>query len=76
MLVQLILYWGMAMAREAWPNALNVQLFNSKVGVYFRGGLFPWEFISYLKWSGIFFREGFFSATGKKYTLYGAGFTG
>ena len=25
--------WGMAMAREAWPNALNAQLFNSKVGV-------------------------------------------
>ena len=37
---------GMAMAREAWPNALNSQLFNSKVGVYFRGGLFPWGFIS------------------------------
>ena len=27
----------MAMTREAWQNA---QLFNSKVGVYFRGGLF------------------------------------
>ena len=29
------------MAREAWPNALNAQLFNWKVGVYFRGVLFP-----------------------------------
>ena len=34
------------MAREAWPNVLNAQLFNSKVVVYFRGGLFPWGFIS------------------------------
>ena len=34
----------MAMASEAWPNALCAQLFNSKLGVYFRGG-----FISYLK---------------------------
>ena len=38
--------WGMAIAREAWPNALNAQLFNSKVGIYFRGVLFMWEFIS------------------------------
>ena len=51
------------MAREAWPNALNAQLFNSKVGVYFRGGLFPWGFISYLKRSG-FFSEGFLSVLG------------
>ena len=48
------------MAREAWPNALNAQLFNSKAGDYFRGGLFPWGFISYLKRSGVFFRGGFF----------------
>ena len=34
----------MALAREAWTNALNPQLFNSQVGVYFRGGLFPWGF--------------------------------
>ena len=34
------------MAHEAWPNALNAQPFNRKVGVYFRGGLFPWGFIS------------------------------
>ena len=53
------------MAREAWPNALNAQLFNSQVGVYFRGGLFPWGFISVgvyflskTKW--FFFRGGFF----------------
>ena len=52
--------WGMAMAREAWPNALNAQFFNSKVGVYFRGGLFPWGFTSYLERSGVFFRGGFF----------------
>ena len=25
------------MARESWPNALNAQLFNSKVRVYFVG---------------------------------------
>ena len=39
-------HWDMAMARKAWPNALNAQPFNRKVGVYFRGGLFPWGFIS------------------------------
>ena len=44
------------MARESWPNALNSQLFNSKVGVYFRGGLFPWRFISV----GVYFRGGLF----------------
>ena len=44
------------MAREAWPNALNAQLFNSKVEVYFRGGLFPWGFISV----GVYFRGGLF----------------
>ena len=33
--------WGMAMVRKAWPNALNAQLFKIKVGVYFRGVLFP-----------------------------------
>ena len=48
----------MAIACEAWPNA---QLFNIKVGVYFRGvyfrgGLFPWGFISV----GISFRGGLF----------------
>ena len=52
------------MAREAWPNALNAQLFNRKVGVYFRGGLFPWGFISYLKRSEAFFPWGFLSANG------------
>ena len=57
------------MAREAWPNALNVQPFYRKVGVYFRGGLFPWVFfsvgvyfLSKMKW---FFSVGFFSTTGK-----------
>ena len=57
--------WGMIMTREALPNALNAQLFNSKVGVYFRGGLFPWGFISVgvyflskMKWG--FFPWGFF----------------
>ena len=56
----------MAMAREAWPNAVNTDFFNSKVGfflfgfisggVYFRGGLFPWGFISL----GAYFRGGVF----------------
>ena len=56
------------MPREARPNALKAQIFNSKVGVYFRGGLFPWEFpwgfisvgvyfLSKLKWA---FLRGFF----------------
>ena len=49
----------MAMAHEAWPNAPNVQIFNIKMGfislgVYFRGVLFPWGFISYLKLGGGF----------------------
>ena len=44
------------MAREACPKALNAQFFNSKVEVYFRGGLFPWGFISVL----VYFRVGFF----------------
>ena len=38
------------MVREAWPNALNAQFFNSKVG------FFPWGFISV----GVYFREGLF----------------
>ena len=33
------------------------------MGVYFRGGLFPWGFISYLKQSGGFYPWGFISAT-------------
>ena len=55
------------MALEAWPNALNAQHFDSKVGVYFRGGLFLWGFISVgvyflskMNWV-FFFRGGFFS---------------
>ena len=28
-----------AMAREAWPNAINARLVKSQVGVYFRGNI-------------------------------------
>ena len=41
------------MVRKAWPNAPNAQLLNRKVGVYFRGGLFPWGCISV----GVYFRK-------------------
>ena len=29
--------WGMAMARDVWLNAVNAQLFNTKVGAFFLG---------------------------------------
>ena len=57
------------MAREAWPNALNAQLFNIKVGVYFRTGLFLRGFIP-IKIEVVFFRGFFLSATGAFSTLF------
>ena len=51
------------MAREAWPNALNAQLFNINVGffsvgIYFCGGLFP-------IYNEVGFFRGLFPVTGK-----------
>ena len=42
------------------PNKLSRPKFSFKMGVYFRGGYFTWEFISNLKFSGFFFRGGLF----------------
>ena len=47
------------------PNKLSEPKFIFKMGVHFRGGLFPWRlfsggFISYLKLSGGFFRGALF----------------
>ena len=36
------------------PNKLSEPKFNFKIWVYFRGGFFPWGFISHLKLSGVF----------------------
>ena len=50
------------MAREAWPNALHAQIFNSIVGVYF---------LSKMKWGvfrGVFFPQTEKKATGQKST--------
>ena len=49
-----------------WPVGLDMKLSRPNkwgfisVGVYFRGGYFPWGFISYIKSSGVFFRGGLF----------------
>ena len=41
-------------------SSLIVKWVFISMGVYFRGALFPWGFISYLKWCGVFFRGGLF----------------
>ena len=43
------------LTRGAWLNSLNAQLFNSQVGIFFRGGLFTQGFISFLKLVGYIF---------------------
>ena len=43
------------------PYKLSRPKFDFKMGVYFRGGLFPWGLFSYLKLSGVFFLGGLFT---------------
>ena len=44
----------MPIARETWSKVLNAQVLKSRVGVSFRGSLFPWGTIFYLKFSVFF----------------------
>ena len=58
------------MAPKALPNALNAQFLNSKVGIYFRGGLFLWGCTSV----GVYFRGGLFSIQNEVGLFFRGGF--
>ena len=52
----------MPIARETWSKVLNAQLLKSRVGVSFRGSLFPRGILFYLKFS-VFFPWVFFQSS-------------